>query len=226
MRAAGVLPRVAPAILIAAAALILGGRLLWQARADVRAAEVAHARGYEAEAVRAYCDALRMYVPGSPFERAALDGLRAAAARAAAAGDPTGERRAWDTVRTGLGSTRSLYTPYLSRFDEADGRVRALDQAAFPPSDVRLVEIDHEAGHFGGRRPGRIAGTLLALGGFAVWVGSIVLMIVRGQARDSLDRRDRGRAPARGAGAVLLTLLLPVVFLAGFALFLYGSRFG
>jgi hypothetical protein len=213
-----------PVLLLAAAGLVVAARFLIQARADLGLAEAARARGDEAEAARSFEDVLRLSLPGSPYERRALDGLRAAAAGARAAGDGDGERRAWEAVRTGLQATRSLFTPYPARLAEAEGRLEALDAAeAFPPRDrtgaLRAVDIDGRAGRFGrgARRPRALAGVLVALVGFAAWVGAVVLFILRG-----LDRQVRLRRAPRAFWQVIL----PVVFVAGFALFLCGSRLG
>ena len=109
-------------------------------------------------------------------------------------------------------ATRGLTTPYLPRLEEADRRLAALDATeAFPPLGGAPV-IERRP------RPGRaLAGALIALFGCAAWVGAVVLFIFRGVGHDA----RLGRAPR-----ALWTVVLPAVFLVGFALFLGGLRFG
>jgi hypothetical protein len=205
---------------IAAVALVCG-RLLADARHAVRAAEIAVTGGDRTEAARSYLDALRAYVPGSPFERQALDGLGRLAAEAARAGDRDGERRAWDAVRAGLLGTRSMYVPYPSRLAEANLRLTELDGTApFPPVDPKKVVIDARGARFGRSTSSRGplgASILVTLSGFAIWVGAIVILIHRGIVRTSRP------SPWRPAWATM-EVLLPALFLVGFALFLIGLR--
>lgn len=220
-----------PLVLGITATGVLYGRFLWQGRQSVRAAELAVAQGDRPEATRSYLDALRAYVPGSPFERRALDGLQAAAAAARRAGDVPGERRAWEAVRTGLLATRSLYLPYPTRFSEAQRHLAELDAtAAFPPRQRPVPDLDMVP--MRGNAPGRavrplgpaMASTVLALAGFAIWVAAIVLLI-----RGRIERHP-GRAMAKASGkdvdaGPLRPLMLPLLFVVGFALFLLGLRF-
>lgn len=218
-----------PLVLGVMAGGLLYGRFLWQGRRSVRAAELALAQGDRLEATRSYLDALRAYVPGSPFERRALDGLQAAAVAARRAGDVPSERRAWEAVRTGLLATRSLYLPYPTRFAEAQSHLAELDAtAAFPPRQRPVPDLDMVP--MRGNAPGRamrplgpaMASTVLALAGFAIWVGAIVLLIRRGVER----RPPRAAVKATGTDAGPLgALMLPLLFVVGFALFLLGLRF-
>ena len=217
-----------PLVLGITAAGVLYGRFLWQGRKSVRAAELALAQGDRSEATRCYLDVLRAYVPGSPLERSALDGLQAAAAAARRVGDVPGERRAWEAVRTGLLATRSLYLPYPARFSEAQRHLTELDAtAAFPPRQRPLPDL--EMVPMRGNAPGRsvrplgpaLASTLLALAGFAIWVAAIVFLIRRGIARHP----GRAAAASEKDAGPLHALVLPLLFVVGFALFLLGLRF-
>lgn len=213
-----------PLGLAVTALALVYGRFLWQARHAVHAAEAAAVSGAPAgheEAVRLYLDALRSYAPGSPFESRALDGLAKLARTARAEGKREDERRAWEAVRLGLLGTRSLYLPYPGRFAEAERRLAELD-ASHPVRAVRPMGP-------------RLAATLLALAGFAIWVGATVLLIRRGvrasrPAPTTAGSNPSGTKPARVAtpAAVLLIarLFLPAMFVVGFALFVTGLRLG
>ncbi|MBC8132195.1 MAG: hypothetical protein H7X95_04375, partial [Deltaproteobacteria bacterium] len=177
-----------PLALGVAALAIVYGRFIWQARHSIRSAEIAVSRGGasdRAEATRHYLDALRAYVPGSPLQRQALDGLAGLAAAARAAEDTEGERHAWEAVRMGLLGTRSLYMPYGAAFAEANRQLAQLDATAvFPPRAPPAAETvttparGHRPGGRSVRPPGpAVASTLIALIGFAVWIGATVLLI-------------------------------------------------
>jgi hypothetical protein len=212
---------------VAAIALVCG-RLVLDARHAVHTAEVAWAIGDRAEAARSYLDALRAYVPGSPFERQALEGLGRLAAEAAHAGDRDGERRAWEAVRTGLLGTRSMYVPYPARLAEANLHLTELDSTApFPPADPGALVVDGRGGRFGRPTPWRGPGgafILMALLGFAIWVGAIVTLIHhihRGIDHGPIDSGPRAWHRFWAMSGVLL----PALFVVGFALFLIGLRF-
>ncbi|MES1172315.1 MAG: hypothetical protein ABUL77_03675 [Bacteroidota bacterium] len=213
------------------------GRFVLQAREGVHAARAAASRGDQLEAARAYLDALRAYVPGSPYERQALDGLHALGTTAAAAGDTDGERRAWNAVRAGLLGTRSLYVPHLARLREANDRLDQLDQtASFPPDPRWVGQRDHRLSRVPPSPASAIGATLTALAGFALWVGAIVLLIRRGieegpptfarAPRPSTGTPPRVRVYVPPAFAhVLSRVVPPVMFVVGFTLFLLGLRF-
>ena len=199
-----------PLALGIAALTLVYGRLLFQARGAVQAARVAAANGDVAEATRSHLDALRAYVPGSPFERQALKGLGQIAADAARTGDRAVERRALEAVRAGLLGTRSLYVPYRSVLADANRRLYALDASeAFPPVDPKRMVIERPPA------PGpAIVATLVALGGFAAWIGGIILFI----------RRGVERAAISASGSVFSRWLPSALFVVGFTLFLLGLR--
>jgi hypothetical protein len=217
------LPWTVPLALAAAALLLVCGRFLFEARGAVVAAQAALGKGDQVEATRCYLDALRAYVPGSPFERQALDGLAVLAATAARDGDPAGERRALEAVRAGLRGTRSIYTPYRTRLGDADTRLAALDaDVAFPPTDPRTIVIQrggYPLARFTQVRGPAVAFTLIAFLGFATWIGALLLLIRRG-----VDRDPRSGRGTTGVARGLLPVLLPLLFVVGFALFLVGLR--
>jgi hypothetical protein len=207
----------APVTLLVAALAVVYGRFLVEGHGAVRAAQIATAHGDRAEAIRCYLDALRAYVPGSPFERQALDGLEGLAVEAARAGDRGGERQALQAIRAGLLGTRSTFVPYRSRLTQAEQRLIALDQALlFPPGEPGFV-IDRGSTPFLRRLQPRgpaVLWTLVSLSGFAIWVGAVVALIRRGL---------QPGVPSRGG--IAARVLLPALFVLGFGLFLTGLRF-
>jgi hypothetical protein len=213
----------APVTLLVAALAVVYGRFLVEGRGAVQAARVAAANGDRAEATRCYLDALRAYVPGSPFERQALDGLEALAGDAVRAGDREGERRAFQAIRAGLLGTRSTFVPYRSRLWQAEQRLIALDTVlAFPPADPG-IPIERGGTPFLGRlhtRGPAVLWTLVSLSGFAIWVGAVVALIRRG-----LERGAPSPSPSRFDLGLLARVLLPALFVLGFGLFLVGLRF-
>jgi len=214
-----------PVLLGAGAIAMWCGRLLVAAHEAVGVAENALARGDQTEATRAYLDALRSYVPGSPLEARALDGLDAMASAAADARDYDGERRALEAIRAGLLGARSLFVPYPTRLAKTNRRLAELDSdVAFPPS-VRPATIVAPRIHSWGPRGGNparvgVGSTLLALAGFAAWVGAVVLFVRRGL-QSGFDV-DAARSPR--VSPLMTRVLVPVLFVVGFALFLVGLR--
>ncbi len=217
------------ALCVLAALSVVVGRLLIDGRAALRAGDAAFASGDRALAVRHYLDAARLYVPGSASVRAALDRLdRVASAAESAAGSGDGAaadagaieqlvlaRRAREAIRAGILGTRSFYTPFAERLTDSDAKLARLyarteDARVDPGASIDARTTWHVARL--ARRPGpAILFVLMALGGFALWLGAAVAFFTRG-----LDRALRLRqGPAALAGTA---------FVVGFALFVVGLR--
>lgn len=221
--------RTLPLVLGTAALVLVWGRFVIEGRRAVREAQVAVEAGDRAEAVRSYLDALRVYVPGSPYERRALDGLDALAMAARDAGDEAGERHALQAIRTGLLGTRGLFVPHRARLMTVEARLHELGEATgLAPTEpmVAGARLRGEAAAYGAG----VLSTLIALVGLATWMSAVALMV-----RNALHERAHTPAtgtdrtvsssvpashPARGLG-----VLVPVLFAAGVALFLIGLRF-
>lgn len=191
---------------VALVLIVLGltyGRVVWSSRAAFVAAQAA-----EGDArVRKLGEAARLYAPGSPYARRALDAL--ADIGRAGGGDALA---AWREVRSAILATRSFYTPRPALLAEANAqlaeRMAALETDARGPLDsrrafhaARLAEDDAPS----------VAWSLVALVGLAAWIGSAVGFILRG-----LDDRDRLRTrPAvLFAAGVAVGLILFFVGLA------------
>ena len=192
------------------------GRVLHDSAAALGEGDVAFAQGNHELAIEHYQHAVRMYAPASPFVRRALEGLDKTAALAVERGDTTLERLALEAVRAGLLGARSLYVPHAERLRAADARLATLYARIEDPAAAAGKSFEaRRAWHADklARRPGpRPLISLVAVGGLALWVGATVIFVRRGLDR-SLRLRPRW---ALGAG---------ILFLLGFALFVFGLRF-
>jgi hypothetical protein len=196
---------------------VISVRLLHHSASALERAERAAAHGRAPEAITAYFEAARAYLPGSSSVAQALDGLVEVAAQAAARGDLETERQALEAIRSALLSVSSFYTPFEDRLRQANRRLAILyadiDRGASPET-AGLPNQQRTAGHLArlqgtpGPSPAHAA---LALLGFVAWIAAIVAFIFRG-----LDRSTR--LHPRWAP------LCAGVFLLGFTLFVIGLR--
>jgi len=204
---------VAAAIIVALAIVV--GRMLVDSRAALHAGQAAEARGDTVEAIRSYFEAARLYAPGSPYVRRALDRLEGVANGAQTAHQAQTERRALEAIRAALLGTRSFYTPHAERLPEVERRLARLyaeseDPRVDPGASARARLAWHAQRL--ARRPGPHAGyVLLALTGLGGWLGGAALFATRGL--------DGGLRLRRGPA-----LVASAVFAVGFALFLVGLR--
>jgi len=173
------------AIALAGVVLALGVivvRLLVDARAAFRAGAAAELRGDLPAAVRHYLDAGRLYVPGSPYTRDALDRLDTVAVACVTKGDYATARAAFEAERAAMLGTRSFYTPYAKRLPELERRLARLLAA----SEERSAAITFEeraawhAQRLAERPRPKTSFVLLALAGLVTWVGSGVFFFRRG----------------------------------------------
>jgi hypothetical protein len=228
--------RLMPLVLGTAALALVWGRFVVEARRAVGGAEVALAAGDRVEAERCYLDALRAYVPGSPYEQRALDGLARLASEAQDGGDPVAERRALEAMRSGLLGTRGIVIPHRARLAPVEERLQTLDADAGGAAPVAVMGplgrgLGHAVGGRGTGWPSSVLSTLIALIGLATWVAAVALVV-----RSGLEQ-GRGPAPAPGAAVSESAsarapgpgrgwrLVVPVLFVVGVALFLIGLGF-
>jgi hypothetical protein len=198
---------------LAAALAVIVVRLLVDARAAYRNGTAAEARGEVRDAIRFYLDAGRLYVPGSPFTRNALDRLDAIGIAQVTKGDYATARAAFEAERAALLGTRSFYTPYAERLPSLERRLSRLLAAAEDRASPATFEerARWHAERFAERPRPKTSFVLLALLGLALWVTSAVVFFRKGvDANLALQR-----TPALLAGAG---------FLAGLALFLVCLR--
>jgi hypothetical protein len=181
------------------AALAAGDAAHRRAECKRSAGDVAGARAEEEEAIRRWRRAARWYVPGAPHVTRAYDRLEALAQAAEAAGDRELALGAWRAVRSSSLATRSFYTPHADRLARANGRIATLmaaledpavdpgkDEAARAAWHLALLERDEAPSVFW---------SLLAVLGFAAWVGGGFLFALRGVGDDDkLVARPAARA--------------------------------
>jgi hypothetical protein len=201
-----------PVVGIVLALGVVTGRLLVDARAAYQAGSRAELAGKPRDAIRQYGDAVRFYVPGSPFVRYALDRLDGIAAAATTARDFDLARAALETERGALLSARSVYVPHSSRLPAIEQELARLLALAEEPTSSDLAARAAWHAERLAHRPGpNLVYVVMALVGLGLWVGGSVVFFTRG-----LDPGLRLRSPAAVAcGAV---------FLVGMSLFLLGLR--
>jgi hypothetical protein len=208
-----------PVLLVVLVGLaVVVGRVLHDSRTALLAGEAGLARDDRdgrTEAVRHFHHAVRMYAPGSPYVRRALDHLDQVAQTAASAGDVALERQALEAVRGGLLGARSLYTPFAERVRAADARLAVIYAAIEDPAVAEGATPEQRLAFHRerlARRPGAGAGaSALALLGFGAWLGAAVVFVRRGIDRTLTVRRG-------------WALWCGVAFVLGLTLFLVGLR--
>jgi len=149
------------------------------------------------------------YAPGNPYYVRALERLERMAEEAAEAGAIDEAVLAWRAARSGILGARGLTTPHADRLARADQRIATLmlqQEHAPMDSDKSDSELRQAYASLLADPPGPgLGGALLALLGFALWVGAAFRMSQR--AFDDEDRFDR-RVGLMHLAAVLLGLVL------------------
>ena len=188
------------AIALVALALV-AVRVVWSSRTEWRAAESSTGE----QRLTHLGLAARLYAPGNPYSRRALDAL----AELGRANGPDA-LQAWQAVRASILATRSFYTPHRELLAEANARIAEGMAARDLPSRGTIeARTAWHAARLAADDAPSVGWTLLALLGLAGWIGSAVAFILRG-----LDERDRLRPRAA------ITCALGVV--VGLALFFVG----
>jgi hypothetical protein len=196
-------PRLRKVGLVALAVFVCLGVVVTRAFLDGRAAlsrgDRAAAAGDIDEAIAEWRRAARWYVPGAPHVDGAYERLEAAGQAADQAGDLTRALAAWSAVRSSVLSTRSFYTPFPTRLAQANERIAALmarqEKAADPGKDEEARRAWH-AGLLARDDAPSVGWSIIALLGFALWVGGGFLFSWRGVSAtgDRLDRKTAARA--------------------------------
>jgi hypothetical protein len=200
------------AVLVVALGLgVVVTRVFWDGRQALSAGDAAMARGDVAGALTGWRRAARWYAPGAPHVEDAYDRMEALARAAEEKGDDAVALDAWRGVRSSSLSTRSFYTPHADRLAVANERIAALTARLEVAMDAKKREEERRAFHLGllvrDDAPS-VPWTLLALAGFATWVGGGFWLARRGvTADDRLDRRNAIRAGALVAVGLVLWLL-------------------
>jgi hypothetical protein len=167
-------------ILVALAVIVV--RLLVDARSAYQNGALAEQRGEPAEAIRYYLEAGRLYVPGSPFTRHAIDRLDAIAATCIARSDYATARSALEAERAALLGTRSFYTPNAARLPGIERRLSRLLAATEEHSapDTFEARSKWHAERLAERPWPKTYLVLLALLGLGLWVASAITFFRKG----------------------------------------------
>jgi hypothetical protein len=187
-------------------------RAVWEGRAALRAGDAALADGDPHEAVAWYRRAARWYVPLAPHVGDAYDRLEDLAEAAEGSGDVELALAAWRAVRGSILATRSVYTPHADRLDPANQRIAALmARVEGPQADPGKSEAQRRDWHYAllarDEAPS-VPWSIVALLGFAMWLGGGVLFAARGvTAEDALAARPAALAAALVAVGLVVWML-------------------
>ena len=199
-----ILRRVVEAVVLVAILLsIVAARVVWSSRGEWRAAVAA--AGGEDEIVH-LGRAARLYAPGNPYSRRAVERL-ATIGRS----DPARALAAWRELRSALLATRSFYTPHRALLAEANDRIADLMADAEIQSGMQTRRDKARAWHaarLAQDYSASVGWSLLALLGLAAWIGCALGLVWRGIGDDDRLRPRPALAWAAGivAGLVLFFL--------------------
>ncbi|NLH49257.1 MAG: hypothetical protein GX444_11735 [Myxococcales bacterium] len=180
-------------------------RVYFDGRQAFHRAEELSRAGRADEAIGFYDRALHMYWPGSPHTAGAVAALTRLAGEREASGDREGALHAWRILRSGLYAERGLYQPYAAIIARSEEHIAAL--VALLTGDETMKQ-SHLALLRQNEDPAR-GWSMLALAGFACWVGAGFGFIWRALA-------PAGKIKARPAFA------WGALFVAGYGLWLLG----
>jgi hypothetical protein len=191
------------AAIVTALLAIVAARVVWSSRTEWKEAQSA-AGG---EKILHLSRAARLYTPGNPFSRRALDAL----AEIGRAGGPDA-LDAWRKLRSAILATRSIYTPHPELLDEANQHIALLMAGAEPATRGTLDERrDWHAARLAQDDAPSVGWTLIALAGLAAWIGCALGFALRGLDEDD---RLRNRPALLWAAGVAVGLTLFFVGLA------------
>ena len=186
-------------------------RVFWDGRAALQAGDQALARGDVEGAVVAWRRAARWYAPGAPHVATAYVRMEALAQEADAHGDRPGALLAWRAIRSSALATRSFYQPFTDRLAAANQRIAALMASEEKASDPRMNEDERrklQLALLDRDDSPNLGFTVIALAGFAAWVGGGFWFARRGvTADDQLDRRTAIRSGLLIAAGLLVWML-------------------
>lgn len=188
--------------LIAILLAIVAVRVVWSSRGEWRAAQAATGDDELVHLGRA----ARLYAPGNPYSRRAVDKLAAIGRDDAARALP-----AWRELRSALLATRSFYTPHRALLDEANARIAELMADAEVAAGTQHAREKARAWHaarLAQDEAPSVAWTLVALLGLAAWIGCALGLLLRGVGDDDRLRPRVALAWAAGVAAGLALFFL------------------
>jgi hypothetical protein len=186
-------------------------RVFWDGRAALAEGDAAVARGDVPGAIERWRRAARWYAPGAGHVEAAYERLEALAREAEGHADRATALEAWRAIRSSILATRSFYTPFPTRLEAANQRIAALMAEEEVAADAKKDAAERRGWHLAllekDESPS-LPWTLLALSGFAAWVGGGFWFARRGvTAEDKLDRRTAIRSGLLVAVGLLAWML-------------------
>lgn len=190
------------AAMVAILVAVVAVRVVWSSRGEWRAAGAASGDDEILHLGRA----ARLYAPGNPYSRRAVDKL-AAIGRA----DPSRALAAWRELRSAILATRSFYTPHRALLDEANARIAELmadAELAAGTQRSRDKALSWHAARLAEDEAPSLLWTLVALLGLVAWIGSALGLILRGIGDDDRLRPKKAIAWALGVGAGLVLFFL------------------
>jgi hypothetical protein len=202
-------------LVLVALAILMVGRTVSRARAELGVADAHRQEGEIALAIEHYRRTLRWSFPFSPYTPAAIAALESIAGELENAGDGPGALLAWRSLAGGLAASRSSYVRTSDARDMAKDQIARLlsvhsDAAIDSSLSADKLEADHRRLLDEEASPDPLWSTFLLLG-FAAWIGSLVLVIRQGFDSTGRPAWAGARRPLWGAllgfGAFVLGLL-------------------
>lgn len=165
-------------------------RAIWEGTSALADGDAAMSRDEHGEAIRLWRRAARWYLPLAPHVSGAYQRLRDLAGQAEARGDLATALDAWQGVRSSIMATRSFYTPHEELLEPANRHIAAFMAAregTLGSAAASQPESERTAWHYQllARDHSPSAGwAIVAIFGFALWLGGAVLFAVRGVTAD------------------------------------------
>jgi hypothetical protein len=201
-------------------ASVVLGRVVWSGRAAFQEGHAAERRALNVadpaarrlaleEAVVRSRRAARWYAPGNGYVTRSLEALRRIARLAEQHGDRQTALMAYRAIRRAILGSRSFFTPHKDHLAPANGniaRLSALEQGGQTAGADQLAR--YEAWHLAQLRRDAapsVGWSILALLGFALWVGGAFLFIYRAITPDD---RFLSRQALLWGGVILAGLIL------------------
>jgi len=181
---------------------IVAVRVVWSSRGEWRAAVSSSG---EAE-ITHLGRAARLYAPGNPYSRRAVDKLAAIGRQ-----DPARALAAWRELRSAILATRSFYTPHRALLDEANAHIADLmadAELAAGSQHARDKARAWHAARLAQDEAPSVPWTIVALAGLAAWIGCALGLCLRGVGDDDRLRPRAALVWALGVGAGLALFFL------------------
>lgn len=187
---------------------VLAVRIVSASQAELHRAERLRMRDDLDGAILGYRRAARLYAPGNPYSKLALDRLAALARQAEDGRQLERALAAWRSVRGAILASRSFYVPHRERLEQAEDAIADLTATLSPYAERADARRQTREALVDPARP-VLGWTVLALVGWLTWTGGVIVFTYR-----ALDEEDRLLAPP--------ALLWGTVIVAGFGCFALG----